>query len=426
MKSHDGKKSLGDYGSKEEAEKRLAQVEAHKDEAAVLTGVSRYDLGGLEKPVRTPAGFLRADAHLSRAGIFMYRQADGTVRRELRPEDEVFHADSLASFALAPVTDDHPPANLTASNAREYQRGAVGENVRRDGDHVRASVLVTDDDLIGKMERGKSQVSCGYTCDVELTAGEWRGQRYDAIQRKIRGNHLAVVEKGRAGSARVRMDANDAAMVSDHSGGDPAPTPERTLKTFRHDGVSYEASEQVVELFAKLEKDRRDAIAERDTVKADAQKQIDAATAKADQAKSELEKAKADAAKEPERIRAELSQRMKLEETARKFLGKGAKFDSKTTDREVRAAVLKKLQPKIDLADKTDAYVEARFDAAIEDSRDTRDELEEVRRAAEGERKDEEPTEEDRHDVDAAAERMRKANRELWKQPIGRNRENAA
>lgn len=400
----------------EEARKRL-----HADSAQVLSNVARYDLGGLEKPARTPAGFLRADAHLSRAGIFLYRQPDGTVRRELRPEEEVFHADSMASFALAPVTDDHPPSNLTAENAREYQRGAVGENVRRDEDHMRAQVLVTDKDLIAKMEKGKSQVSCGYTCDVELTPGEWRGQRYDAVQRRIRGNHLAVVERGRAGSARVRMDANDAAMVSDPPGGEPAPTPEHTVttKTFRHDGITYEGSEQVMELVSKLAKERLDAVTALESVKADAQKLVDAATAKLDQAKSELEKAKADASKLPEQIRGELKARAALELGARKILGKTAKLDGKT-DREVRADVLKKLEPKLDVAGKSDEYVTARFDAAIDGAADsTEDALTEVRRGTE--RNDDTEADVDTHDVDAAAARNKKAMGELWKEPIGRN-----
>lgn len=422
VKGKDGKES--EHATEEEARKRLHAEGGHYDSARgeVLTGVARYDLGGLEKPKRTPAGFLKADSHLTRAGIFLYAQPDGTRRRELRPEEEVFHADSLESFALAPVTDDHPPSNLTAANAREYQRGAVGENVRRDGDHVRASLLVTDDDLIAKMERGKSQVSCGYTCDVELTPGEWRGQPYDAVQRKIRGNHLAVVDRGRAGSARVRMDANDAAMVSDPPGGEPAPTPERTImstKTFRHDGITYEGSEQLAELVAKLAKERSDAIDALSTVKADAQKLVDAAQAKLDQAKSELDKAKADAAKLPDAIRAELKTRAALEAGARRILGKTAKLDG-LTDREVRAQVLKKLEPKLDVAGKSDEYVAARFDAAVDGAGDSTEEaITEVRRGTN--RNDETEEEVESHDVDAAAARNRKAMGELWKEPIGRN-----
>jgi hypothetical protein len=181
-----------------------------------VKSVQRYDIGGLGKPERTPAGFLRVDGHPTKAGIFIYRNPDGSMRREFRPPEEVFHTDSMRTLQLAPVTDDHPPANLTAENAAEYQRGAVGESVHQDGELMRAPMLVTDKKLISKMERGKVALSCGYTCDVDDQPGEWRGQKYDAVQKNIRYNHLAVVDRGRAGAdARVRMDADDAGMLSD-------------------------------------------------------------------------------------------------------------------------------------------------------------------------------------------------------------------
>lgn len=388
--------------------------------------VQRYDVGGLGKPVITPAGFLRAEGHPTKAGIFVYRNPDGTQRRELRSEVEVFKADSLATLQLAPVTDDHPPANLTAENAAEYQRGAVGESVHQDGDLVRAPLMVTDRTLVGKMMKGKQALSCGYTCDVEEEAGTWRGQRYDAVQKNIRYNHLAVVDRGRAGAdARVRMDAADAGMVSDPSG-DPAPTPTEskvtTLKTFRHDGVSYEAPEQVVELFQRIERERADAVKGLDVVKADAQKRVDSAEAKADGLKSELEKVKADAAKLPTQLRSEIKARMALESKARTLLPKGTKLDSLTA-REVQVMVLQKLQPKLDVAAKSDDYVAARFDHAMESAKDTSErEISRAREDVEEEREEERADEEERHDFEAAAQRNRKAMSELWKEPIGRDR----
>ena len=49
--------------------------------------------------------------------MFSYLLADGTTRRELRTDAEVFAADALSSFEALPVTDDHPPAMLTAATA---------------------------------------------------------------------------------------------------------------------------------------------------------------------------------------------------------------------------------------------------------------------------------------------------------------------
>ena len=168
----------------------------------------RYDIGSLKAPVRCADGRLRVDGYLTRTGVFEYRNPDGSVRREYRPPEEVFNADSLATFELVPLTDNHPPEMVTAQNAKQYAVGATGESVRQDGDRVAASIVVFDAGVIAKLERGKVQLSCGYEADVEDSPGEIDGQRYDAIQRNIRGNHVAIVDVGRAGpDVRIRMDA---------------------------------------------------------------------------------------------------------------------------------------------------------------------------------------------------------------------------
>lgn len=178
-----------------------------------MTTVFRTDRSELRSPVKLPNGFMRVDGYLSRAGIFEYRQPDGKIRRELRPPEEVFKVDSLASFASVPITLDHPlPGLLTAQNAAQFAVGSVGEP-KPDGDKVRASMLITDARAIAALERGKTQVSCGYTAEVEETAGVWNGERFDVIQRNIVANHVAIVDVGRAGpEVRVRMDDALAAL----------------------------------------------------------------------------------------------------------------------------------------------------------------------------------------------------------------------
>lgn len=154
-------------------------------------------------------GTIRADAHLTRCGVFNYLQPDGTVRRELRLPEEVFNQDALSSFSGVPVTNDHPPEMVTADNAKKYTVGAIQGDVCRDDDHVRGRVAVYDGDTINDMRSGKTQVSLGYVCDLEEKGGTHPEYGpYDAIQRNIRGNHLAIVDTARAGSsARVRLDA---------------------------------------------------------------------------------------------------------------------------------------------------------------------------------------------------------------------------
>lgn len=182
----------------------------------------RLDRASYRKPKKLPNGYLRADAVLTRVGVFEYRRADGTIRRELRLPEEVFSQDSLASFSMMPVTDEHPPVALDAENTHEFQVGVVGENPRADGDHVISTVMVTDAKVVAAVEKGaKRELSCGYNCKLDETPGEWNGQRYDAIQRQIRGNHVALVTKGRAGpEACLRMDS-EAAIMADDEAADP-------------------------------------------------------------------------------------------------------------------------------------------------------------------------------------------------------------
>lgn len=174
-----------------------------------MANVYRLDRGELRKPTKMSNGWMRIDGRITRTGVFTYRLPNGKVRRELRLPDEVFKQDAMQSFALVPVTDEHPPVMLDATNTKDFARGSVAGTLRKDGEFVAGELLITDADLIKKLEDGAArEISCGYNCDLEEVPGvTGDGQRYDAIQRNIRGNHVAIVPKGRAGpEARVRMD----------------------------------------------------------------------------------------------------------------------------------------------------------------------------------------------------------------------------
>jgi hypothetical protein len=178
----------------------------------------RIDLASTLRPAKkTPAGHLRVDAHLTRTGVFLYRNPDGSERHEYRPASEVHDPVSLASFELIPVTNDHPPVMVNAENAREYTVGATSEGVKADGDHVAARLVIMDAKAVADVEGGKVQISNGYSCDLDETPGVAPdGTHYDAVQRNIRGNHVAIVDVGRAGpTARIRMDA--AVMITERA-----------------------------------------------------------------------------------------------------------------------------------------------------------------------------------------------------------------
>ena len=74
-----------------------------------MQNVFRLDFNGTSKTFkRTPQGFLRVNARLTKSGVFNYENT-----REYRPDEEVFRADSLESLKGAPVTDLHPSESAT-------------------------------------------------------------------------------------------------------------------------------------------------------------------------------------------------------------------------------------------------------------------------------------------------------------------------
>lgn len=173
--------------------------------------VRRVDLARLDTVERTPTGGIRAPARLARTGVQVYQMPDGTERREYRPADEVFHADALASLRDAPVTDLHPASVVHAANWRELSVGHVGEDVRREGDFVAATVVVQDAAEVERVLKGERvEVSVGYEVELDPTPGlSPEGERYDAVQRNIRANHVGLGPEGwgRAGSeVRLRLD----------------------------------------------------------------------------------------------------------------------------------------------------------------------------------------------------------------------------
>lgn len=170
------------------------------DAAATITG-SR----------RTRDGYLVAEVRFARAGVYRYQAIDLRHRdgfsyngdvyvNVFRPLDEVFSARAMRSFAYVPITVDHPAVAVTEETWRSFSVGHLGGEIHRDGEFVRATIVVQDRSAIEAVERGKQELSAGYQCEVEFVDGVApNGTAYRAIQRGIIGNHIAIVERGRAG-----------------------------------------------------------------------------------------------------------------------------------------------------------------------------------------------------------------------------------
>lgn len=153
-------------------------------------------------------GSLVADVRAARVGIQTYLRAEtdapetftGDMVRVYRPESEVFSRDSMASFAAAPFTIDHPTTPVDATNWRDLGVGEVNGDVVRDGGFVRVPVIVRDAAAVEKVRTTHKQLSMGYSCSLDWAPGTTPdGQAYDAVQRDIKINHLAAVRAARGG-----------------------------------------------------------------------------------------------------------------------------------------------------------------------------------------------------------------------------------
>ena len=171
----------------------------------------RYDTIKIQAS-KTDEGFIRDTPIVGRTGLMTYINADGSTRVEYRPPEEAFHADSLASLLGKPITIGHK-AMVNAGNAAEVKPiGSVLSAGRQDGDTIIADIIIYN------LPTSARELSCGYHLDLDETPGTTPdGQHYDAIQRNIRYNHVAVVPRGRAGIARLNMDG-DQYLELEHGG----------------------------------------------------------------------------------------------------------------------------------------------------------------------------------------------------------------
>lgn len=287
---------------------------------------------------RTGDGYLVADARVARTGIQIYlgREVGKPEQEQVRvyrPESEVFSTDALASFAHRPVTNDHPAEAVGARNWKQHAVGSTGGDIARDGEFVRIPLVVMDQVAIDAVEGGKRELSMGYACDLDWTPGKTpAGERYDAIQTNIRGNHLAIVDAGRAGP-QCRIGDSWAATPSHQ---------ESNMKTFTVDGISVEMSDTAIQVVQKVLGQFADA----KTALTDANTKIGELTAAVSTKDGEIAVLKqqvADAKLTPAQIDAAVQARSAVISDAKAITGAEITADGKTDADIRRAAVDAKL-----------------------------------------------------------------------------------
>ncbi|TFL14210.1 DUF2213 domain-containing protein [Pusillimonas caeni] len=317
----------------------------------------RYDRVPI-KATRNDAGYIVDTPVLTRTGVFVYRDPQGQERREYRPPEVVFAADSLNAYKGIPITDGHP-GKVTSKNVKQHIVGTVMSEGRQDGDDLAADIVIHDPSPV---EAGKKELSCGYEVTFDETPGvSPQGERYDAIQTSIKPNHLALVLRGRAGNARLNLDAADEAANHQEE-------PSAMDKIRLDSGLSYEAAPEVIQEVNRLRQDLTAANADKDKAEARA----DTAEAKVTELEGQIEQVRQDA-------HDGAVARLKLEAQAKEL---GVEFKADAKDREIQEAIIKKVRgDSFKMDGKSDDYVAAAFDLAIAEKQVRQDTVAATRQA---------------------------------------------
>ena len=319
---------------------------------------------------KTADGYLVADAAVARTGIQQYLgkevgKPDMPIVRVYRPADQVFSKDAMKTYAHRPMTNDHPSVAVNAENWKDYAVGQTGGDVMRDGEYVRVPLVLMDQKAISDWENGKVELSMGYSADIVFQAGVTdSGEEYDAIQTNLHMNHLALVNKARGGD-KLRIGDQGApdiiypAHMTKDEGGHMAD-----LRKVIVDGLPVETTEDGETAINLLKTKVADAEKASATLVSDHAKAIaakDAEIAKKDAEIDALKGKVMDAAA----LDAAVTARADLIATAKKVADQDYTGKSEAEIRKM--AVAKKFGDEA-VANKSDSYIEARFDIAVADA----------------------------------------------------------
>ncbi|EAD8780259.1 DUF2213 domain-containing protein [Listeria monocytogenes] len=305
----------------------------------------------------TKEGYLTVKAPVTRPGVFPYQRADGGIQLEAKLPENLFSGETIQSLNAKPVTDNHPREPVTAGNYQKYSIGMTHTDSAVSDNMLFVSFTITDSATIEKVKNGKRELSLGFESEVVEEKGTYAGERYDAVQKSVLVNHLAIVDEGRVGP-EIAIRGDSAAFMIDtknteKQGGNKMPV-------LKIDNKEYEVDSVVKSRFDALEA-KLDA-ANAKAAKADTlEGERDGLKTKLDKAESDLAEANKKAMTEEE-IENAVTERAALLDSAKVMLGDSFDFKGKTT-REIKEAAIKSSNDSFDSKDKSDEYVNAFYDA---------------------------------------------------------------
>ncbi len=330
-----------------------------------------YDSVPVSGVRRTADGYLVANARVARTGIQEYLgseldRPDMPIVRVYRPPESVFHKDAMHSYAHRPITNGHPGTDVNSENWKELAVGQTGGEVLRDGDFVRVPLVLMDAEAIRDYEAGKRELSMGYTAEVIFKDGFTpAGEPYDAYLGPMTMNHLSQEHRARGGEQLRIGDkrtpvADSPAQSTPRGGHDMA----EALRKILVDGLSIEVTEQGEQVITKLKKQLDDAGIQLTVVKDSHATVLAAKDAELAKKDAEIDALKAKQLSDAD-IDKRVQERADLIAKAQQIAD--GDYTGKSADEIRKAAVVAKLGDAA-IADKTDAYISARFDILLEDA----------------------------------------------------------
>lgn len=344
---------------------------------ATVSFIHRAEPIDLNKVNRTSEGFLKLNAVPARTGDYEYLAWEVSELFPLANFNDVLIGHiteaemkkALDSFKGAIVTNDHPWPFVGIENIRDVQVGHMGDSVKLENGLVKQAAYITNSSTIVEIETGKQELSIGYIANLTKNDNPSQGDPHFFIE-DIQINHVAVVAEGRGGED-VRLNhsktgSSDASPLFFGSwrvcNQKPLANKEKPMPKVMIHGVSFEVEQQVADALAAEQgkqnaelDDLKTQVANEKSARETVEAERDALQAKNDELKTHST---------PEALQQAIDDELGFAEKVKQV---NSNYDHKIgCDRvQVMRDELQNAHPDEDLGDKSDAYIEARFDILL-------------------------------------------------------------
>ncbi len=326
-------------------------------------------------------GFLRARLKMAKPGVFNYFRGNG-ISLEAKLPEEILSISTMDSAKRSPIADGHPPISdcdglITPDNYSKYIKGSLGDSITIQNGYLVGEETVFDKTLAEDIKSGKkAEVSIGFTADIDPTPGEYNGEHYDVAQRNIRINHIAHVEKGRAGSdVKAFFDTSESdgvpvtrldSRVSDTNQINQTKNNEGETMDMDENSLIEKITAAIKSIFSDKKKGNSETLDQQEGT-ADFEKEKLLKENEALKAKLAENEKKMEERQDALELDSKIEERLEIMKMAHSVLDS---FDSKSlSNQEIKLKVIEKVLPfsnsvRIDSLD--DMMIDARYDASFE------------------------------------------------------------